>query len=96
MKILMTVLFTLFAFNTFAQHDHGGDKLVDTAEATTEALEYFKANSNHDDVDDFKGIKAWPVSGGIKVKVYMKTRGDVEYSCHRHSASEPFECHDAK
>ena len=84
----------LFSLNTFAQH-HTTDALVDTAEATSEALDYFKANSSADQIADFKGIKSWPVSGGVKVKVYMKTRGEVEYACHRHSANEPFECHDS-
>lgn len=89
MKNFMTLILLIFSVNVFAQHDHGSDKLVDTAEATSEALAYFAKNSNHGDIDAFKGVKAWPVTGGIKVKVYLNdNRGDLEYACHRHSANE--------
>lgn len=68
-------------------------KIFDTNEAVTEALNEFKRSQSSDVVESFTGIKAWPVSGGIKAKVYLKGNKSVSYSCHRHHDDEPFECH---
>jgi len=68
--------------------------ILDTNEAVTATLTEFKASQSHSVVDSFTGIKAWPVSGGIKAKVYLEDKKSVSYSCHRHDADEPFECHE--
>lgn len=67
--------------------------IVDTDEAVTQALVDFQSSASADKVAKFNGVKAWPVSGGVKVKIYVKGSDSVDLSCHRHSDSEPFECH---
>ncbi|MAF78995.1 MAG: hypothetical protein CME63_02305 [Halobacteriovoraceae bacterium] len=84
-------LFTLFVTTLLASSVFANSKIIDTSEATTEALVLFTKQSSS--VAKFNGVKAWPVSGGVKVKIYVKGEDSVELSCHRHSDNEPFECH---
>ncbi len=65
----------------------------DTNEALTEALREFKTSQKSDVLDNFTGVKAWPVKGGVKVKIYLKENKSLSYSCHRHHDNDPFECH---
>jgi hypothetical protein len=88
MKNLLLVVLLTFSASSFANQ-----KMIDVLEAGTQAVEDFKASSNADKAERFNGIKAWPVSGGVKVKVYVKGSDSEDYSCHRHTTSEPFECH---
>lgn len=83
--MIIAVLFTTNAFSN--------SNIVDTVEATTQALEDFVKVASADQVSKYNGIKAWPTSGGVKVKIYVKGENSVDLSCHRHSSSEPFECH---
>ena len=86
------ILITALAMSSFAFADT--TSIDDTNEAVTETLKEFKTSQTHDVVDSFTGIKAWPVSGGIKAKVYLKDNKSISYSCHRHNANDPFECHE--
>jgi hypothetical protein len=71
-----------------------GTSVDDTQEAIGAALVEFKQTQTHEVVDAFNGIKAWPVTGGIKAKVYVKGSDAISYSCHRHDVQDPFECHE--
>lgn len=88
MKHLLTIASLAFSLNAFSN-----TKIVDTSEAVNQALQDFQANSSTQIVAKFNGFKAWPVSGGVKVKIYVKGEASVDSSCHRHSENEPFECH---
>ncbi len=68
-------------------------KITDTQEAVTQAVTDFQNMASATQVKNFNGVKAWPVFGGVKVKVYVKGSDSMDLSCHRHSDSEPFECH---
>jgi len=69
-------------------------QIDDTNAAVTASLEEFKASQPQEVVDSFTGIKAWPVSGGVKSKIYLKNNLSIDYSCHKHTANDPFECHE--
>lgn len=88
----MMIIALLFGNVAFAS-GNGGTKILDTDEAITAALDEFEASYSHDVADAFEGVKAWPVSGGVKVKIYVDGRDAVSYSCHRHDVGSPFECH---
>lgn len=88
MKILalMTFLMSSVAFS--------GTLIEDTNAAITVALNEFQESQTQDVVDSFTGIKAWPVSGGVKAKIYLKNNQSIDYSCHQHTPNDPFECHE--
>ena len=86
------ILISALVMSSFAFADT--TSIDDTNEAVAETLNEFKTSQSHDVVDNFTGIKAWPVSGGIKAKVYLKDKKSISYSCHRHTANDPFECHE--
>jgi len=88
----MKKLMLLLAF-TMSVMASANVKIVDTEEAVAQALVDFQSMASADTISKFNGVKAWPVSGGIKVKIYVKGSDSMDLSCHRHSDSEPFECH---
>jgi len=88
MKFSLTTVLFLITTSVFANV-----KIIDTQEATEQALVDFQSIASASAINNFNGVKAWPVSGGAKVKVYVKGEDSVEFSCHRHSDSDPFECH---
>jgi hypothetical protein len=65
----------------------------ETAAGITAAVEVFEANHDAATIADFKGIKASPANGGVSVTIYLNSGTKMKYGCHRHSASDPFECH---
>ena len=87
LAFITTLTISVFAFGDTT-------KIDDTNEAMTESVKEFKTTQAHNVLDSFTGIKAWPVSGGVKSKIYLKDNKSISYSCHRHDASEPFECHE--
>lgn len=89
MKKILLSCFILLSAMTFSNEV----KIFDTNEAVTEALNEFKRSQSADVIDTFTGIKAWPVTGGVKAKIYLKDKKSISYSCHRHHDDEPFECH---
>jgi len=102
MKKLMFRTIAVFLMTTGAFAD-GGDhstssasleKLTDTSEAVTTALTVFGADNGQDVIDLYRGIKASPANGGMSVKVYLTDGTNISYGCHRHEASDPFECHE--
>jgi hypothetical protein len=88
MKKLLLITLVLSSSANFA-----ADKMVDVLEASEQAIFDFRSMTSPDTVDNFNGIKAWPVSGGVKVKIYVKGSDSEEFSCHRHQENDPFECH---
>ena len=88
--LIALVSFVFFSSITLANVD---SKLIDTSEAVTEALNHFSAQNNTNTVAIFKGIQASPNDHGVSVKVYLTNGTKIKYSCHRHTSSEPFECH---
>jgi hypothetical protein len=88
MKVSLSVITLLLSASIFANVS-----IVDTQEAVTQALIDFQSQASGSVVNKFNGVKAWPVSGGVKVKIYVKGEDSMDLSCHRHSDSEPFECH---
>lgn len=102
MKKMMITTITALLISTGAFAD-GGDhstsnasleKLTDTSEAVTRALTVFGSENTQDVIDLYKGIKASPANGGMSVKVYLTDGNNISYGCHRHEASDPFECHE--
>jgi hypothetical protein len=92
MKKLILIT-ALFLSNIALSNGSGEAKITDTKDAISASLDKFESSFTHEVVDSFQGIKAWPVSGGVKAKIYLREGDAVSYSCHRHSAGEPFECH---
>ncbi len=90
MKKVLLITALMLSSIVFAENT----AIADTSEAVAATLSEFTTSQSNDVVDSFVGIKAWPVSGGIKAKVYLKNNKSVSYSCHRHEASDPFECHE--
>lgn len=86
-KILVSLALTLSVSSM------ANPKITDTQDAVSQAIEDFQSMASNSAQANFNGVKAWPVSGGIKVKVYIKGSDSMDLSCHRHSDSEPFECH---
>lgn len=83
----------LLALATLSLGVSANVQISETLAATEAALELFVQENSADTVNKYNGIKAWPTSGGIKVKIYVKGENSVDYGCHRHSANEPYECH---
>ncbi|MCR9204653.1 MAG: hypothetical protein NXH75_08760 [Halobacteriovoraceae bacterium] len=88
MKAILISLALTLSVSTMAN-----PKITDTQEAISQAIADFQAMATASAQANFNGVKAWPVSGGVKVKVYVKGADSMDLSCHRHSDSEPFECH---
>jgi hypothetical protein len=88
MKVMTILATLLISTSIFAN-----SKIVDTQEAITQALADFQTMGTAQQVASFNGVKAWPTSGGVKVKIYVKGSDSMDFSCHRHSDNEPFECH---
>ncbi|MBK24560.1 MAG: hypothetical protein CME70_11250 [Halobacteriovorax sp.] len=88
MKTILLALALLTSLNVFASG------ASDTAEAVTETIATFEADNDEATIADFKGVKASPNGHGVSVTVYLKSGSKTKYGCHRHSASEPFECHE--
>ncbi len=91
-KLLLTLSFLTISTGLFA---NPGDVLVDTSEAVTASLVQFEADATVAQINLFKGIKASPMSQGVSVKLYLTDGTSIGYSCHRHDATDPFECHRA-
>ena len=88
------VLLMFFLFSTTGLvYAQSVNLLKDTSDSVTVALDQFKADSNTDTINLFKGIKANPVNGGVAVKIYLEDGANIPYACHKHQPSDPFECH---
>ncbi|MFT6070475.1 MAG: hypothetical protein ACJAYQ_002829 [Bacteriovoracaceae bacterium] len=88
MKNVILGLALLVSATAFAATDSS-----ETAAGIAEAVKVFEANHDEQTIADFKGIKASPKSGGVSVTIYLNNGDKMKYGCHRHSASDPFECH---
>jgi len=81
-------------------HDETGTAIEDTMAAAQVGVEKFEVD-NPALKSKFAGVKAWPVQGGIKVKVYLDQLPALTYSCHQHAPELPvladpvvaWECH---
>lgn len=90
LKIILIIILT-YSFVASAHRDF----IDSTRDALDAVLTKFEAEETHSTVDKFNGFKAWPVSGGEKVKIYLddNQKPFIQYSCHKHSDADPFECH---
>jgi len=98
---LLIGTFLITAFITTLSYGHDGEDhekkrnvVMDTQEATIETISNFSNNQPEEIVELFVGIKVWPVSDGVKSKVYLKDKEAISFSCHRHEEGDPFECHE--
>lgn len=68
---------------------------VDLTEAAISvALTDFRNDVSSEVFASFKGVKAWQVKGGVKVKLYLDEPNSLSYACHQHTPNAPFECHE--
>lgn len=88
MKLTLLALALILSVSTIANPN-----IKDTQEAVSQGIADFKSTASASSQAKFNGVKAWPVSGGIKVKIYIKGADSLDLSCHRHSDNVPFECH---
>tara|TARA_R110000868_G_scaffold132380_3_gene343234 strand:+ start:54887 stop:55174 length:288 start_codon:yes stop_codon:yes gene_type:complete len=92
-KFVMTVfaLTLLFSATAFSAQN----AISETAEAISAALAEYQA-SYPDAQTQFKGVRAaTATSSGAKVKIYLNNSDEtIDFGCHRHSAADPFECHE--
>lgn len=91
-KILCLVAFvTIASSNVFATT--GQTKITDTTDAISAALADFSKGLTTEEVQNFKGVKGYPKSHGVSVKVFLVVGETVTYGCHRHTNNDPIECH---
>lgn len=89
-KLLVIALLVTFSTASFAALEN---KLKDTGDAVKVALVQFESDNDLDVINLYKGIRASVEVGGIAVKVYLEDGSKISYACHKHSSSDPFECH---
>lgn len=89
MKTFSLGLLLLISTNAFA-----ADLIEDTTEAIQSAISEFKDIAEVADVQAFEGVSTTPTTGAVKVTISLKSRSAWSFSCHRHHANDPMECHE--
>lgn len=91
-KMIITAM--TFALVSTAAYS-AANPVSETAAAVTAALTEFQAGYGADIQAQFKGVRAAAATNsGAKVKIYLSTDETIDYGCHRHDSSDPFECHE--
>ncbi|MBH48142.1 MAG: hypothetical protein CME71_08230 [Halobacteriovorax sp.] len=93
MKKILTVTIAMLVLSSSA---FALNPVSETADAVSAALTEYQASYGADAQVQFKGVRAAAASAnGAKVKIYLNNTEDtIDYGCHRHDASDPFECHE--
>ncbi len=67
-------------------HAHG-NVFAMTKMSVDAALERFQADEPTSIVQDYKGIRSWPIGDELKVRVYHGPQESIVYTCHMDHAS---------